>query len=220
MKRLALRCLFPLAAALAAACAMAQPAQGNGCGTGWSAYLVPDSISLAGCTFVNACNTHDVCYGRCEKPVIEELDQICLYRKCRSKGALFGKEACEQEPYLASELAARERKTSCDRVFYTDLRQLNQGKPICEAFSALYFKAVAAFGQSAFIGVAPPGAKEGELPFTPGSRKAIKDFFDQADEAQLRQLIEQLDRPSPARPPLDPSRPLMYVPGQGLRNDG
>lgn len=194
---------------------LAQPATGNGCGTGWSAYLVPDSIPLAGCNFRNACEIHDVCYGACERPQVLESDQTCIYRKCRFNGELYGQSICEQDPYLSSEIAARVRRTSCDKRFYLDLRELNQGRLICVAFAALYAKAVEAFGLNAFIGVAPPSAKEGELPFTSGSREAIESFFNQANEAQLRELIERIEQPGQ----LDPAKPLMYIPGAGLRND-
>jgi hypothetical protein len=35
----------------------------NGCGSGWSAYIVPEKYKKA--RFTDACNTHDICYGTC-----------------------------------------------------------------------------------------------------------------------------------------------------------
>lgn len=203
-----------LLAAFVVAGATAQTS--NGCGSGWNVYLVPDSLPLAGCVFRPSCDRHDACYGACEKAVIADDDATCAYRRCRSGGALFGAAICETFFYEDSERQAQQRKQRCDRDFYADLRGLNRGLTVCEAFALLYTRAVEMFGQSAFRGVAPPGGKPGELPFTEESRRAISDFFAQADEQQLQQLIRDLERPQPV---LDPTQPLVFEPGRGLRND-
>ena len=64
-------------------------------------------------------------------------------------------------------------------------------------------RAVETFGNSAFRGVAPPGGRPGELPFSEESRRAIDAFFTQADEQQLQQLIRDLQR-------IDQDRPIKW----------
>lgn len=196
-----------------------QPTPANGCGTGWNAYLVPDSITLAGCTFKAACDTHDACYDRCRTPAAAAADppQLCAYLDCRRDGKYHGQGVCRSEYFEKSRWEAEQRRASCDRVFYSNLLDINQGKPLCEAFSLFYLRAVEKFGSGAFFGVAPvAAAREDEVPFSATSHRAIEEFFNSGTEQQFRQLIEDLKGETPA---VDPSIPLMYDPARGLRND-
>ncbi len=219
--RTLLRLLRGIAAALALGSALSahgQPAPPNGCGTGWNAYLVPDSIRLASCSFRAACDTHDACYDKCRTPQSADASsQVCAYLHCRRDGKFYGQDICRSEYFEKSKWDADQRRTKCDGAFYSNLLDINRGRAICEAFSLFYLKAVEKFGSGAFFGAAPvSAAREDEVPFNATSRKAIEDFFNSATEQQYMQLIEDLRRPTPA---VDPSKPLMYDPARGLRND-
>jgi len=194
------------------------PTQPNGCGTGWNAYLVPNSIKLAGCVFKPACDAHDRCYDKCRAPeAVSASPQMCAYLDCRRDGKYYGQGVCKSEYYEKSKWDAAVRRTSCDTGFYTNLLNINQGTLICEAFSWFYLKAVQKFGEGAFFGAAPvSAAREDEIPFTGTSRKAVEEFFNSGTEQQFKQLIEDLKS---TRPVVDPSQPLIYDPSSGLKND-
>lgn len=101
----------------------------NGCGTsGWGA-VVPDQSFITGCRFKDACDRHDVCYGR-----------------CLPGGTLFGQSTCTDEKERI------ERRTGCDSALYSDIASLNDDRAICGAYGALYRWAVIRFGKNAFHG--------------------------------------------------------------------
>lgn len=84
----------------------------NGCGSGKIAFLVPNKIG--NCKLEEACNRHDLCYGR-----------------CLEGGELFGSEACN-----ASEQEKELRRQKCDASLYEDIAQFNQGG--CHGWANLY----------------------------------------------------------------------------------
>ena len=84
--------------------------QPNGCGSGWSVYLVLDSIPLAHCTFRAACDGHDDCYGKCEGRVQDRRAPQCEYLRCRQGGDLFKQPACQSDPKFAK--LDRERRSA------------------------------------------------------------------------------------------------------------
>lgn len=86
--------------------------QTNGCGSGITEFLVPNKI--ANCKLKEACDRHDLCYGR-----------------CLEGGKLFGSEACN-----ASEQEKESRKQKCDVSLYDDIVQANQGS--CRGWASFY----------------------------------------------------------------------------------
>jgi hypothetical protein len=115
-----------------AATVCAQPLPGlatNGCGSGRIAFLVPNSTYFSACSFLQACNKHDVCYDR-----------------CLEGGDLFGNSMC---PVV---LERTRRREVCDTSLMTDIKVQNPNKPICSMYASLYRWAVVTFGESAFHG--------------------------------------------------------------------
>jgi hypothetical protein len=101
----------------------------NGCGTSdWGA-VVPDKSFITRCRFKEACDQHDVCYGR-----------------CLPGGTLFGQSTC------ADQKARSERRIGCDSALYSDIASLNEDRIICRAYGSLYRWAVIRFGEDAFHG--------------------------------------------------------------------
>lgn len=101
----------------------------NGCGTsGWGS-VVPDQSLITGCRFKEACDQHDICYGR-----------------CLPGGTLFGQNTCSDQK------AKIERRTGCDSALYVDIASLNDDRAMCRAYGALYRWAVIRFGKDAFHG--------------------------------------------------------------------
>ena len=90
---------------------LAQHTSPNGCGAGWSLLFVPNSIPLAKCQFKEACDNHDLCYGKCENSFAEE----CEYRRCRKGGDLYGDIQCLTDERLVNLIGkAEERRRKCD----------------------------------------------------------------------------------------------------------
>jgi len=120
--------LLLLAASLQA---QAQPtiSSTNGCGTEGSGALVPDETFFSRCSFTQACNAHDTCYGR-----------------CLIGGDLHGQETC------ADEQARRNRRVRCDAQLYLDIVEQNSSRPLCTMYGHIYRWAVETFGLSAFSG--------------------------------------------------------------------
>lgn len=127
--------------------------QMNGCGTGWNSYLVPDRIVLPQCEFRTACDSHDVCYGRCASQVASNRAPHCEYLRCTSAGDLVGSAECRSDRYKDLRDQANNRKRRCDSGFYSDIVTLNNEKPVCRAFATIYSRAVRWFGESAFAGM-------------------------------------------------------------------
>lgn len=102
----------------------------NGCGTeGIQGILVPDSTLFTKCQFHNACNKHDLCYG-----------------KCLEGGSLFGKESCNDP------IAKESRRKACDTNFFNDIIEDNDDRSICKFYGKIYRLAVVKFGKGNFNG--------------------------------------------------------------------
>jgi hypothetical protein len=110
----------------------AQPAavQTNGCGPIGFGALVPDSTLISGCEFTNACNAHDICYGR-----------------CLVGGDLHGQPTCNDKDEKAA------RKATCDKSMRQQIREDNSNRRICSAYAAVYYFAVSRFGDGNFQGL-------------------------------------------------------------------
>lgn len=181
----------------------------NGCGTGWSLYFVPNSIPLASCTFKQACDSHDMCYDKCSG----SFEGKCEYRRCRAGGDLFGKTACQTDSrLLTSQAMAGERRASCDASFYVEMRRLNAGKLVCEAFSIIYRDAVKAWAGPHFSGADQfDGPPQPEETYT----KAIAEFLEKGTPTEFRSFVEATDK---GERPVNFRRPIRYQSGKGLSN--
>ena len=121
---------------LLAVCATGAAAQtvdfSNGCGTGWSLAVVPNSP--LGYEFKNACNEHDNCYSRCLRG-----------------GRHFGEaNKCDQTPSVKES-----RRKVCDRDFNEAMDKICEGYPFaapCRVMSKIYFIAVSLGGGGSFNG--------------------------------------------------------------------
>lgn len=102
----------------------------NGCGTkGIQGILVPDSTFFTKCQFHQACDTHDLCYGR-----------------CLEGGDLFGKEIC------GDPIAKESRRNTCDTNFFNDIVEDNNERSICKFYGKVYRLAVVKLGKGNFNG--------------------------------------------------------------------
>jgi hypothetical protein len=102
----------------------------NGCGTeGIQGILVPDSTIFSNCKFNNACNIHDLCYGRCLKG-----------------GDLHGQDICNDP------IAKESRRKSCDTTFFNNIVHDNDERGICEFYGKIYRFAVVNLGKGNFNG--------------------------------------------------------------------
>jgi hypothetical protein len=101
----------------------------NGCGTDRFGWLVPDGTLLSGCTFKNACNKHDICYGR-----------------CLAEGDLVGQETCNNK-------AERDtRRSNCDVSLKKNIIADNNNY-ICSLYASIYSWAVITYGEPNFFGL-------------------------------------------------------------------
>lgn len=102
----------------------------NGCGTdGIAGLLVPDSTIFSRCQFKKACDTHDLCYGRCQ-----------MYRD------LHGKTTCKDP------IAKEGRRKVCDTTFFDDIVSDNKDRGICKFYAKIYQTVVKTFGKGNFFG--------------------------------------------------------------------
>jgi hypothetical protein len=109
----------------------------NGCGTaGWGA-IVPDKTLFTRCRLAEACDRHDVCYGRC----------------------LPGGDLNGQQATCTDQAAKDARRAVCDSNLYTDIAATNNDRPVCKAYGVLYRWAVKRFGKDHFHGVSGTGQK-------------------------------------------------------------
>lgn len=104
--------------------------ESNGCGTeGIQGILVPNSTLFTNCSFLEACNKHDTCYG-----------------KCLEGGALFGKETCNDS------IAKEAGRNSCDTNFFNNIIEDNDERAVCKFYAKIYRFAVVKFGKGNFNG--------------------------------------------------------------------
>jgi hypothetical protein len=180
--------------------------QPNGCGSGWTIYLVPDSIPVANCVFRAACDEHDGCYGKCEGRVKDASAPQCEYLRCRKGGDLHSSARCNTDARLKQlESDAQTRRRKCDVAIAAKIRQINSGKPVCQAFSYAYEYAVKRFGDPFFKGIRPSANALDQEEY----EHAIREFFLHGTDAEFETFN--------ANPP-DFSKALKYEPGQGLVN--
>lgn len=130
----------------------AQPAPPNGCGSGWNQPVIPDDIKIIGCTFKVACDSHDICYGDCDKLQKKSLPQ-CSYLRCVKGGDLYGKSQCDDVGMKSIRIEAENRRATCDAAFLVDLVKINPGNSKCNLFTGLYPFVVHLLGTEPFRGM-------------------------------------------------------------------
>jgi hypothetical protein len=144
--------------------------QTNGCGSGTTEFLVPDKIGK--CNLTEACDRHDVCYG-----------------KCLEGGELFGSNACN-----ASEQEKERRKQKCDASLYDDIALFNQGN--CRAWASLYKFFVVHAGGGFFNGMTTADLEKiidtSKTPDEALSKLEYLKVLDKADVLDFRK-IQQMD---------------------------
>lgn len=187
----------------------------NGCGTGWNTWLVPDSIPVLQCTFEQACNGHDVCYGKCEGKVRDTSAPECEYLRCREGGDLVGTSRCNGSDLTMAALlgSAQQRRLGCDNRLSLSIRTQNQGKPVCQAFGLVYRFAVRQWADGAFRGIDESGKY---LEQTRADYDgAIREFFKSGSEDEFRRFVASIDE---TKPLVNLSEPIKYEKGRGLVN--
>lgn len=169
-------------------------AEPNGCGSGWSTFVVPDRIKLLGCEFKASCDLHDKCYSICDS----SLEGICEYRRCRTGGDLFGQDVCSEDKRLVDLIkAAQTRRDSCDVKLGDDIRNGNPNKWGCKALGVLYRYAVKEWGDGNFAGYGsrsqPLAWKQQQAAYN----KALTDFLEHATQDDLKEFVESADSSTP-----------------------
>jgi hypothetical protein len=182
----------------------------NGCGAGWTVYLVPDSIPLFRCTFRAACDGHDNCYGKCSGRALDTTAPECEYLRCKAGGDLFNSAQCKTSIRLTKlAVEAQARRKTCDLGLGSAIVANNIGRPVCQAFGYAYEKAVRSFGNPNFQGLDNVAStlKQPKEEY----EAAIREFFRKGTDAEFAKFN--------ANPPSF-ELPLKYVEGRGLINDG
>lgn len=187
-------------------------AKPNGCGSGWSTYLVPDKIALLQCTMKTACDAHDNCYSICEG----RTDGICQYQKCRAGGELAGQDACLIQPALIQSAgAAMTRRAQCDVKLAETIIELNPSRWPCRAVAIIYREAVKLWGDGAFAGYGsddtPAAWKQSQGDY----EAAIAAFLANSSEADFQKFVPAYEQGTHK---VNFCGRLEYVDGQGLRN--
>jgi len=180
----------------------------NGCGAGWSIYLVPDSIPLLKCTFKAACDGHDNCYGKCTGRALDPAAPECEYLRCRTGGDLFNSAKCLNNiKMIKLAVEAQKRRKTCDVGLGSDIIAGNIGRPVCQAFGYAYEKAVKSFGDPNFIGIDNVASTLTQP--KEEYEAAIREFFRKGTDAEFAKFNTS---------PPSFEAPLKYVEGQGLTN--
>lgn len=193
----------------------AQPSPPNGCGSGVSLWLVPNSIPLLQCNFQSACNAHDTCYGQCEGQAPDLGAVECAYLACRPGGTLAGSKRCRTDMAIVSSgVRAKQRRAKCDKLFGQQIIATNPGKTSCAAFAQLYSRAVHYLGESNFRGVKTVGAASSQSRAEYDA--AIRRLFIEGTDLQFEALLESLKGAEASQ--LDLSRAIEYNAKQGLAN--
>ena len=109
----------------------------NGCGSGWTKYLVPDQDYLAilaweKVDFTPACNNHDICYGtcgedksKCNQKLEQDMKNVCdgvkdsvVRRRCNSIAELYryalDKNFLSEGPYQDAQDEACDWRPCCE----------------------------------------------------------------------------------------------------------
>lgn len=165
----------------------------NGCGSGWNTWLVPDSIPVLECKFNEACNKHDLCYGKCEKYPQDHIQPECEYLRCKKGGDLYQSNKCDTDVHLTKLITdAKTRKSKCDDSLYNDINNNNPGKAVCRSVAIVYKLAVKNWGEGSFHGITATG----ETINQPKSEYdgAIKDFFKYGTKEQFEAFVQAYDK--------------------------
>lgn len=182
--------------------------QPNGCGAGWTVYLVPDSIPLIKCTFKAACDAHDNCYGKCTGRSTDSSAPECEYLRCKADGDLYKSKQCKTSvKFTKLWVEAEKRRSVCDAAIGKDILTNNLGRSVCQAFSYAYEKAVRTFGEVHFQGLDDVTVKIEQS--KEDYEGAIREFFVKGSEEEFEAFN--------ASPPSF-EEDLKYVPGKGLVN--
>lgn len=201
-----------VAFAFFASTGLAFASEPNGCGSGWSTFVVPDRIRLLGCDFKASCDLHDKCYSLCDK----SLEGICEYRRCRVGGDLFGNRICSDDDKFKNLIsAAQARRNSCDVSLGDEIRNRNPGKPGCRALGVLYRYAVKEWGDPNFAGF---GTVDQPLAWKQPQReynKALSDFLAKATDEELKKFADAADTSTPV---VNLCGRLRYSDADGLQN--
>lgn len=184
----------------------------NGCGSGWNVWVVPDSIPILNCQFRDACNKHDICYGKCEGSNAPE----CAYLRCKSGGDLYGSDQCRTDlALLRSWTDSQARKATCDHNLGDTIVSANPGRFVCGALGIVYRKAVKEWGGSAFSGLGDGQTIEAWRQPKDEYDKAIRDFFRLATPEQFEDFIRSQNS---SNPKVKFNHPLRFDPERGLVN--
>jgi hypothetical protein len=211
-----LRFIIILVTFISAGCAVAQPENSatsvNGCGSGWNVWIVPDSIPILGCQFQDACNKHDICYGKCEGSNTQE----CSYLRCKSGGDLYGTNQCRKDiSLLRSWLDSRTRKATCDQNLHDAIVAANPGKFVCSALGVVYRLAVKEWGDAAFSGLGDGTTIEAWRQPKEEYDRAISDFFRLGTPAQFEEFVRSQES---TYPKVNFNLPLRFDTEHGLTN--
>jgi hypothetical protein len=213
IEALTLRCGRSFCAlVLSLACHAPDAAEPNGCGSGWSTFVVPDRIALLNCDMKASCDEHDRCYSICDKSIVGQ----CEYRRCRKGGDLLGKDVCrEDEKYVKLIEDAQKRRAACDARLGDEIRAKNPDKWGCKAVAVVYRYAVKQWGDGSFAGFGttsePAAWKQSQTDYN----KAITDFLSEASEDDLKKFVEAADT---ANPMVNFCGRLRYSRDEGLAN--
>lgn len=204
---------IPLVAGLASCAAYAQ--ETNGCGTGWNRYLVPDRIKLIGCDFKQACDSHDVCYGKCSTYEPGKAPKQCEYLRCETNGDLVGRPICDSIGFRENRIAAEERRAKCDATFMIDISRTNPDNPRCDFFSGLYPFAVRVLGGKNFLGM--DSLDQVSMSETDKTlyAKAINELLETWPDNKISDLANKIRKGTSG---IDLSKPLFFDPEKGLVN--
>lgn len=160
----------------------------NGCGSGRFSFLVPDHTIISKCDFLEACNHHDLCYG-----------------KCLEGGRMAGNSSCD----VSNEKTRR--RAVCDISLQQDIIKANPNKPLCSMYASLYRFAVQKMGEEYFHGVQGQGAAvelNEFLEFVDNNPKV----FDPADVERAFESIIQPGLDGPEYPvTFQPGVPRLFV---------
>lgn len=188
-------------------------AQTNGCGTGWSRWFVPNSIPLAKCDFVKACDAHDICYGKCEGLAHEVGAPECQYLRCKSDGDLKETLLCKTDAKMRLTITAADiRKRKCDDRLYDDIVEQNAKRSVCGAFASIYRNAVVKWGDDAFQGIDASGKviKQRQVDYD----AALGALFATGTEEEILRTSRDVESGH-----LKMSDPIFYRKGVGLSNE-
>jgi len=137
------------------------------CGSGFTEKWVPDQ--LFGCKMTNACQAHDVCYGKCDPG-----------------GSRYATPYCQKSEFSVPRFLA---KMTCDGDFLSAIAEANKNQWQCNALAGIYTTAVVFGGQGPFNGRPISNESLKDLVETSvGPAEAIAKFTELAKLSQYNQI--------------------------------